>query len=354
MLSWIAGAVLALVGQDDAAAGQETATNEATKALVGLTDQLSQAESYRFTSLNESEGGGGFGGFGGRGGRGGEGEGGGERRAPEVREPTPIQGVYKKGLPLQVTVGELLAYKEGEQIVYRDEAGEWQAMEPFQPGGFGGGGFGRGERGGAGGGGRGGEEGGVGGGRGGGEGGAGGGRGGEEGGEGGDRPRRDPGQRGGFSARRSLFSVMGVSAPHALLGELGAKVCEVEMQVAADAAAPAEGEAQPAPPARVFTGKLTEEGVQSLGGGGMFRGRGGFGGGRGGGGEGGGPQMESSGSFTIEAQGRRITSIRLEITRSGTFGERSFERTTIRTLTFEEVGEAELEVPEEALAQFEI
>ena len=339
MLSWIVGAVLALVGQDAAAASQETATNEAAKTLVGLTDQLSQAESYRFTTLNESEGGGGFGGFGGRGGRGGrggeegggEGEGGGERRAPEVREPTPIQGVYKKGLPLQVTVGELLAYKEGEQIVYRDEAGEWRAMEPFQPGGFGGGGFGGGEGGGGGG-----------------------GRGGEEGGEGGDRPRRDPGQRGGFSARRSLFSVMGVSAPHALLGEFGAKVCEVEMQVAAAAAAPAEGEAQPAPPTRVFTGKLTEEGVQSLGGGGMFRGRGGFGGGRGGGGEGGGPQMESSGSFTIEAQGRRITSIRLEITRSGTFGERSFERTTIRTLTFEEVGEAELEVPEEALAQFEI
>ena len=53
-------------------------------------------------------------------------------------------------------------------------------------------------------------------------------------------------------------------------------------------------------------------------------------------------------------RGGAIVNAQFEITRSGSFGERTFERTTTRTLSLDEVGATKLEVPEGALAQFEI
>ena len=111
--------------------------------LNSLTNKLAEAKSYAFTVQTESTGSGfgGFGGFGGRGGRGGRGgEEGGERPAAPI-----VQGTYQAGLPMHVVIGELQAFKEGDQIVHKNAAGEWQVMEdPRSMFSRGGGGFGRG------------------------------------------------------------------------------------------------------------------------------------------------------------------------------------------------------------------
>ena len=80
----------------------------------------------------------------------------------------------------------------------------------------------------------------------------------------------------------------------------------------------------------------------------MFGGRGG----RGGGGQG--PQMTTTGTFTVEVKDGKIVSAVFKTTRSGSFGDREFEMTSTRTYTFDKIGEAELEVPDEVLMKFEI
>jgi len=301
MLTLVASTLLAVGAVQDA--GDANASNqaaapasEAAKALTGFVNELVEAESYAFTSETETESG-----DEGGGGRGG-GFGGGEQ--------PPTKGAWKKGLPMQLAIGEVQAYKEGEQVVYKNAEGEWEVFE-FT-------GFGRGERGGGG-------ERGEGGGAGGGEG-----RGGGERGAG-ERPEGG-GDRGGFSSRRALFTAMAASPPHQMLKDLEGKVEGVEKKEQ-------DGKL-------VFTGKLTKEGAEGLGGASRF-----FRGGRGGGG---GPEIETTGKFAIELAAGAISTIRFEVTRSGSFGERSFERTTIQTIAIEKVGATELEVPAEALAKFEI
>lgn len=104
----------------------------------------------------------------------------------------------------------------------------------------------------------------------------------------------------------------------------------------------------------IFTGTLTEEAAGTMTGrrmGGMRR----IGGGRGGGGGGDeGPQIDTVGTFTIQAKNGVISSAVFNVTISGFMRDREFERTTTRTLTFAKVGKTEYEVPEEALAMFEI
>jgi hypothetical protein len=301
-------------------------TDGADKELATLTDKLAQAENYSFTSQTTTEGGGfGRGGFGG--GRGGAG---GAPPAPPV-----TTGTYKKGMPLHVKQGEVEAYKDGEQLVYKNEEGKWEVLDSnsFGRGGFGGDGGGRGQRGGDDGGG--GQRGRRGGGEGGGEGGR---RGGDAGG----------GQdRGGFAGMRALFGLRGVEAPHTQFAGFAEKIEDVAVK------APAEGQEGPT----VYSGKLKKEAAQELGGG-FGRGRGGFGGGRGGarGGEGGveGPQLETAGTFVITVDKGAITKVQFEVTTSGSFGEREFEMKTKRELTFAKIGETTLEVPADALAKFEI
>jgi len=340
---------------------QEAAAQQAAdpqKQLVALTDRMSKAKSYEFTIKTESTGTGTGGGFGGRdrggrdAGRGGE-EGGGEeggadRPAPPQREPEITKGAFSAELPMHLTIGETEAYKDLDQIVYKNEAGEWTLFDRASMGGRGmrggggggdaGGAGGRGERGGARGGqgGQGGDDTGGAGGR--------GDRGGQGGGEqgggeaGGGRGQR--GQRGFGGMNRGLFSLMRVTAPHEGLAGFGDKVTSVEMKAG-------EGDVV------VYTGQLTEEAATELNGPGMT-----MRGGRAFGGRGGddseGPQFDTSGTFTISTKGGAITSAVFEVTVSGSFGENEFERKTTRSVTFDKVGKTEYEVPEAALALFEI
>jgi len=142
---------------------------------------------------------------------------------------------------------------------------------------------------------------------------------------------------------RALFGLMAVEAPADLLGGFEGKVADVSKQ-SRDGAV-------------VYTGALSPAGVDSLAGrGGMPRGpRGGGGGGAAGAGRGGGDEapemeMESSGTYTITVKDGAVVSAVFEVRRVGSFGERTFDRTTKRTLTFDKVGSAELEVPEEVRA----
>jgi len=332
--------------------------------LVALADALARAKSYGFSVETTTEMGGDFAGGGFGGGRGGPGErpgggeagggeagggeaGGGEAGGGEAGgrgerggrgrgqggfgfgQPVAVGGAYMSGLPMHLSSGGAEAYKEDDQLVFRNAAGEWQLFA-----GFGGrGGFeGRGR-----------------------------GRGGEGGGpDGGPEGRPEPGPEGrptgGEDARqverdnmRAAMSFTGVQAPHSLFEGFADSVSDVSKQVARPSA-------PDQPETAVFAGVLSAEGASLLGGGG-FGGRGGRAGWSdrsGGGGEGGGPQMETKGSFTIEVSAGSIRSATFVVTRSGSFGERSFERTTTRTIRFEKVGETEYEVPEEALSRFEV
>ena len=137
---------------------------------------------------------------------------------------------------------------------------------------------------------------------------------------------------------RGLFSMMRIEAPHGMFADLEKLVGDVEKTVE-------KGEGEEVG-SLVFTGVLTAEGATQLGG--RSRGFGGRGGG------GGGPQMETSGTYRIETKKGAIASATFVITRKGGSGERTFEMTTTRTITFAEIGKTKYEVPEEALALFEI
>ena len=321
MLTLITSALLVLgCAQDDAA----VAATDAKTELLEAAKKMAAVESYRFTDLSQTE----------RVTDGQEGEGGGfgGRGGGQDREPTPTKGAWLKGQPMELKTGETLAYKEGEQVVYKDAEGKWQVLEAMGRG-MGGG---RRERPADGGGaGRGGERGGD-------DAGGGEGRGGRRGGEGdaggAGAERRQAG--GGFN--RGLFSLMRVEAPHGMFADLGTMVADVAKAVEKG------GEEDETV---VFSGALTEEGAQQLGGRGGGRG---FGGRGGAGGGGGGPEMETAGTYRIETKKGAIASIYFEITRKGAFGERTFETTTKRTVAFEGVGKTKYEVPEEALALFEI
>ena len=310
--------------------------------LTALTNKLAEASSYAFTSQTVSEGGGQFGRGGGFGGNRpvGEGEGeGGEPPAPPV-----VEGSYQKGLPMHLRLGDAEVFRDGDQVVHKDAEGKWQVME--RGGMFGrGGGAGRGDRGGGEGGGeerR----------RRGGEGGAGGGQGGAGGqGQGGEgRGRRggdDEQARTRMANMRASFSMSRVDAPHVKFSDFASKVESVAKK-------PGDKEG-----VTIWKGELNEAGTQAFASSRFGRGRGGFGGGRrGGGGQGGsgegGPQMETTGDFTITVENGVITAASVEITMIGSFGERSFERTTTTNYTFGKMGEAKVTVPDEALALFEI
>lgn len=249
MLTLMASALLTVGVADDAA------------DLAALAQKITKAESYGFTSETASESAGGGGGErgGGGGGRGGFGGG----------TPTPTEGAWKKGAPMKLTVGEVVAYKgDGGQVVFQNAEGEWEVFEmESRFGGFGGGD--RGGRGGEGGGER-------------------GGRGGERGGEGGGE-RPEGGDRAGDRDRmRALFTLSRAEAPHAKLADLASKVTEVTKTEK-------EG-------AVTFSGKLTEKGTESLSAGGSGFGR------RGGGG--GGPEMETTGTFSIAVKDGAISTLR--------------------------------------------
>lgn len=310
MLNWIASAVLVT--------GGTTGTDE---DLARYAKALAEAQSGTFTVLTETERGGdaaeGRGGDTEGGGRGGEGAGRGRGVGRGGfgggfggdAEPVTTKGQWSQGHPMQLRIGETVAYKDGDQVVMKDADGEWALVERnMRRGGVGGG-----ERGGGGGG--------V-------------GERGQRGGEGsGDRSDRAA----QMQRMRATMEIVRVSNPTAAFSDLASKVTNVTK-------AEKEGGAV------VFEGDLTEAAAQELGGGGMA-GRGGADGERGGGR---GPEMDVTGKFRIEVQKGAISKVRFEIVRSGSFGEREFEMTTTRSMTFEKLGETEYEVPAGALAHFEI
>ena len=343
MLTLITSALLICGGPQDAAA---TPALDTKTELVQATKKLTAAESYRFVTVTESkrvvdgeEGGGAGAGAGGRGG----GRQGGGAPAEEV----PTKGAWHLGMPMHLVVGETEAYKDGDQVIYKDAEGVWKPLEMGRggmggarpAGGAGGAGGGRGGEVGGG------DDGGAGGGGGQGRGGGGGaGRGGDAGGAGGGAEGQ-PGARADRAmgrGNRALFSLRGVEAPHTLFEDLDGKLAAATKAKEKDAF--------------VYTGALTDAGAEALGGGGGQRGmgRGGRGGGAGGGQGGPGSEMQTSGTYRFLVKEGVIQSATFEVVRKGSFGERSFEMTTKRTFTFSEVGTAKYEVPAEALAHFEI
>jgi hypothetical protein len=275
--------------------------SEAAKELSTLAESMAKVENYEFSSQSETEGGG-FGRGGVDGGRSGE-------DAP----PAVLKGTFKKGYPMKLAMGETVIYKDGGQVVHKNEEGAWAVLDReamFRRGGRGGGG--RGDRG---------------------EGRGGRGEGGGE--RGGDGERSGEGEqgerRGGGMDMRAMMQVMSASAPHLLFDGIGEKVSDVVKEEKDGVV--------------VYSGSLTEKGLES--GSASPFGRGGRGGGRGG-------DMKTVGTFQIETKGPMITKVVIKTTISGSFGERSFESTTTRTVQLDKVGEAELEVPDEVLAQFEI
>lgn len=260
MLAWIAITALSL------APAQDAGPHDPTKELAELVAKTARVDSYAFESVIETE-------REGSGGAGGEGRGGGE--------PQSVSGIFKRGLPMQLRSGELLAYKDGEFVVTQNADGKWELIDGQA-------GFGRGGRGGM----------------------------------------------------RALFGLMRISAPHHQLAELTtlAASCERRSVTATEAS----------PERTIYAGKLTEAGAKELG----ERGGGGFRGGRGG--DGGGPELTYEGTYEIEVTQGVITAVKVEITRSGAFGENSFVLTTTQKTTLGAIGAAQLEVPTDALALFEV
>lgn len=302
MLIWVAGVALAWGTAQEADAAK---TVDAAKELAKVAAAMAKVESYSFASKTETEGDG-FGG--GRGGPGAGAEGG---------EAPATKGAYKQGLPMRLQSGDTEIYKDGEQVVYKGEDGKWTTFDrsAFSRGGSPGrggdrdaGGAGRGERGGEGRGERGGE-----------------GRG-ERGGEG----RADRGgDRGGFAGMRAMFSMMSTTAPHQLFDGLSEKISDVS-RTEKDGVI-------------TYSANLTEKGIESTSPAGGRMGRGGSG-----------PEMKTVGTIEIRVKNGAIAAYKVRTSRSGSFGERSFEMTTTQVVEFDKLGGVELEVPADVLSHFEI
>ncbi|HEX9793308.1 MAG TPA: hypothetical protein VGC54_04930 [Planctomycetota bacterium] len=229
--------------------------------------------------------------------------------------PRTVTGKFLKGQPLLLEQGTIVAYRQGENLVYRNgEAGDWQRYEGRggrmargAPGGEGRGGEGRGGAG------RGGEGGGAG-----------------RGGEGADqaRPERTPNPE--ADSRRQLAAFLGATQPHELLANFGSKVTDVVKSEE-------NGRV-------IYTGNLTSETAQGLGGMSM-RIRGGRGG------QGGtGPEIENSGTFRIEvAKEGGIDKIKFATKMTGSFGERTFERTRNAVISVSAVNKTVVAAPVEAV-----
>ena len=109
MLSALAGVVLALapVLQADAAA-----------ELQAAAQKIAKAETLRFEVRAENSGISGAGGM-----------------SSGMGGYTTVDGLWKRGLPLQLTENETVAFKQGEKVVYKDKAGQWKVLD--MPAGFG-------------------------------------------------------------------------------------------------------------------------------------------------------------------------------------------------------------------------
>ena len=309
MLGWVVAT--ALLGGGEGEVGEE---------LKQICAQFQKVENYTFSTKTESSGGG-------------FGRGGGEPEAPWV-------GQFIQDTPIHFSQGELEAYLDDGQLIYKSEQDGWATFDAEAMRGGRGGGGGRGRGGDAGGGDAGGGDAGggdAGGARGGrrrgGQGAGGGaGEGGDDAGPGGRRERREP--EGGNSSARQLRGLSRVKLPHDLLSGFDAKVNEVVR-------AEADGKV-------TYSGKLTEDGVRAMS---SFGGRGGRGGRDGGGG----PDFKYSGTFELSmgAEGQ-LEQLVFNTTVAGSFGDRDFERSTKQTIQLSEIGKTEFEVPAEALSKFEL
>jgi len=274
MFGWILASALLGAGE-----------GEAVEELAQLCKPFQEVENYTFSTRTESSGGG-------------FGRDGGQPDAPDAPPPTVLVGQYVQDTPVHLSQGELEAFVDDGQVVYKSEEDGWTTLdrESMRRG------FGRG--------------------RGGGE--AGGEPEGEDAGA-----RRD---RRGNDGARPLFRLTRVRLPHELLKEFETKVTDVVRTEA-------EGRV-------TYSGKLTEEGVRALS---TFGGRGGRGG------RGGGPDLKLSGTFefSLDDQGQ-LSQLVFHTTTAGSFGDRDFERSSKQTIELSKIGQTQFEIPEEALSKFEL
>ena len=136
------------------------------------------------------------------------------------------------------------------------------------------------------------------------------------------------------TALRSLSSLSRISLPHETIKKINGKVENIQCEPAEDGI--------------VYTGVLTAEAAQAIGGGG-FR----FGRSRGGENAETGPAFDFSGTvrFTAKEKGR-IELIEITTLMKGMFREREFEMKRTTTITLSEIGKVEYEVPQEAMDKF--
>jgi hypothetical protein len=300
MLTLFTGLILALAGQE--------AQVDPTQEFTNLCKAMAECESYKFQIVTKQEGG--MMRMGGRGG------------APE---PTTVSGQFKKGQPYHIKSSDTEAYRLLDQIVFRGAEGKWQrfdreAMMAGRRGQRGdraqrGEGGDRGERGQRGEGADRGERG--------------------QRGEGGDRGER--GQRGDraggdFSSMRTVFTMSRVTLPHEIIKQFEGKVKDIQCEKK-------DGKV-------IYKGVLTKEGAEALGGGARFgrmRGQGGEGG----------QSFKNSGTIELIASEKGvIEKIAVDTKMSGSFGDRSFERSQKISVAVSDLGKVKFEVPEEVMSEF--
>lgn len=244
-------------------------------------------------------------GAGGRGGRGGG------RGFPN--DTTPTVGKYAENQPVELKHGELVAYRQGEKLVYlKNGAWELESNDRGGGGASGGGDAGGGNRGGGG------------------HSGGGAAGGGAAGGGGGRRGG------GGGSERFALMGLTYVRLPHELLAGVDAKLTDVK-------ASDETGK-------RVFTGNLTKEAADELSGAKRMREMGGQrgGGGAGGGAGGGGDAAAPTGTMKIVvAKDGTVETVLIETKSSSSFGN----FTSKQTYTLKDFDVTKVEAPKEAVAK---
>lgn len=267
MLGWIVATALLGGGE-----------GEAVEELKQLCKQFQKVENYTFSTQTESSGGG-------------FGQGGGEPQAP-------IVGEYIQDQPIHLSQGELEAFMDDGQIVYKSEEDGWTTFDMESMRGVGRGGRRRG------------------------------GEGADAGQEGaGEGGRRELG--GGNRNARRLFRLARTNLPHELLDGFEGKVSDV-VRTESDGKL-------------TYSGKLTKDGVRAI----SFFGRRGRGGS--------GSDFDYSGSFelTLGDQGQ-LQQLVFNTSMEGSFGDRDFKRSSKRTIKLSKLGGTEFEIPADALSKFEL
>ena len=266
MLSALSGVLFAVapVLQTDAAAELQVAVQK-----------LAQAEGIQFVVRAESSG-----------------NQGGSSGSSGIGGYTEASGVSKKGLPLQLTQDEVVAFKQGDTIVHKDKAGQWKVLE--MPPGLG---------------------------------------------AGAERPSERPSERkaktvSSFGAMDDSIALVGltwIQSPATVFADFASKVEDVQKSTADGAS--------------VFTGNLTAKAAEGL----APPDRNAPERGAGSGSAPAADVLAASGTYSVTVKDGAVVAAEFQVARAVKSGDRSSVATRVHAYRFEKVGDVELEVPPQVL-----